>query len=60
VSERSEEINQCYDEYYPIHQAALHNIKFLDLLIRSVYNFAKFSFMIDSSSVYYCVLILME
>lgn len=33
VSERSEEINQCYDEYYPIHQAALHNIKFLDLLI---------------------------
>lgn len=36
VSERSEEINQCYDEYYPIHQAALHNIKFLDLLIRWV------------------------
>lgn len=33
VSHRSEEINQCYDEYYPIHQAALHNIKFLDLLI---------------------------
>jgi len=51
VSERSEEINQCYDEYYPIHQAALHNIKFLDLLIRSVNNFVKFLFMIDSSSV---------
>ncbi|XP_063218907.1 ankyrin-3 [Bacillus rossius redtenbacheri] len=33
VSERSDEINQCYDEYYPIHQAALHHIKFLDLLI---------------------------
>lgn len=23
VAERSEELNQCYDEYYPIHQAAL-------------------------------------
>ncbi|CAG0890270.1 unnamed protein product [Darwinula stevensoni] len=33
VSERSEEINQCYDEYYPIHQAALHDLKFLELLI---------------------------
>ncbi|XP_049942100.1 ankyrin-1 isoform X1 [Schistocerca serialis cubense] len=33
VSERSDEINQCYDEYYPIHQAALHHIKFLELLI---------------------------
>ncbi len=34
VSERSDEINQCYDEYYPIHQAALHDIKFLELLIQ--------------------------
>lgn len=34
VSERSLEINQCYDEYYPIHQAALHDIKFLELLIQ--------------------------
>lgn len=34
VSERSPEINQCYDEYYPIHQAALHDIKFLELLIQ--------------------------
>lgn len=34
VSERTDEINQCYDEYYPIHQAALHDIKFLELLIQ--------------------------
>ena len=34
VSERSDEINQCYDEYYPIHHAALHDIKFLELLIQ--------------------------
>ncbi|XP_040583761.1 uncharacterized protein [Lepeophtheirus salmonis] len=34
VSERSDEINQCYDEYYPIHQASLHDIKFLELLIQ--------------------------
>ncbi|KAG7153480.1 putative SOCS box and ankyrin repeat-containing protein [Homarus americanus] len=34
VLERSDEINQCYDEYYPIHQAALHDLKFLDLLIQ--------------------------
>ncbi|XP_014251169.1 ankyrin-3 [Cimex lectularius] len=33
VSERSDEINQCCDEYYPIHQAALRPIKFLELLI---------------------------
>uniref|UniRef100_A0A2P2I3J9 Serine/threonine-protein phosphatase 6 regulatory ankyrin repeat subunit C-like n=1 Tax=Hirondellea gigas TaxID=1518452 RepID=A0A2P2I3J9_9CRUS len=33
AAERSDEINQCHDEYYPIHQAALHNIKFLELLI---------------------------
>nr|CAD7573764.1 unnamed protein product [Timema californicum] len=32
--QRSDEINQCYDEYYPIHQAALHHIKFLDRLIQ--------------------------
>jgi len=34
VSERSDEINQCYDEYYPIHQSILHDIKFLELLIQ--------------------------
>jgi hypothetical protein len=34
VSERSDEINQCYDEYYPIHQSTLHDIKFLELLIQ--------------------------
>ena len=34
VSERSDEINQCYDEYYPIHHAALLDIKFLELLIQ--------------------------
>ena len=34
VSERSDEINQLHDEYYPIHQAALHDIKFLELLIQ--------------------------
>lgn len=34
VSERSDEINQCYDEYYPIHHVALHDIKFLELLIQ--------------------------
>ena len=35
VSERSDEINQCYDEYYPIHHVALHDIKFLELLIQA-------------------------
>lgn len=34
VAERSEEINQCYDEYYPIHQAALQPVKFLEILIQ--------------------------
>jgi len=34
VSERADEINQCYDEYYPVHQSALHDIKFLELLIQ--------------------------
>lgn len=34
VSERSDEINQCYDEYYPIHQAAIQDLKFLELLIQ--------------------------
>lgn len=29
----SEEINICYDEYYPIHQAVLHDQRFVDLLI---------------------------
>ncbi|XP_075233937.1 uncharacterized protein LOC142331757 [Lycorma delicatula] len=33
VSERSEQINKIFDEYYPIHQAALRPIKFLELLI---------------------------
>lgn len=31
---RQEEINQCFDEYYPIHQAVLHEIKFVELLIQ--------------------------
>lgn len=34
VLERSDEINQCFDEYYPIHQAALHHTRFLELLIQ--------------------------
>jgi len=34
VSERSDEINQCYDENFPIHQCTLHDIKFLELLIQ--------------------------
>ena len=34
VSERSDEINQCYDENFPLHQATLHDIKFLELLIQ--------------------------
>ncbi|KAK3851936.1 hypothetical protein Pcinc_041448 [Petrolisthes cinctipes] len=34
VLERSEEIKQCYDEYYPIHQASLHDLKFAELLIQ--------------------------
>uniref|UniRef100_A0A131Y6H5 Alpha-latrotoxin n=2 Tax=Ixodes ricinus TaxID=34613 RepID=A0A131Y6H5_IXORI len=34
VAERSEELNQCYDEYFPIHQAALQDKKFLELLIQ--------------------------
>ncbi|CAG0900202.1 unnamed protein product [Cyprideis torosa] len=33
VSERSEELNQCFDEYYPIHQACLHEPKFIELLL---------------------------
>ncbi|XP_018013146.1 serine/threonine-protein phosphatase 6 regulatory ankyrin repeat subunit C isoform X2 [Hyalella azteca] len=33
TAERPDEINQCCDENYPIHQAALHHIKFLELLI---------------------------
>ncbi|KAF4525904.1 hypothetical protein B566_EDAN013154 [Ephemera danica] len=32
VTERSDEINQCYDEYYPIHQAVQHDVKFVELL----------------------------
>ena len=34
MSERSDEINQCYDENFPLHQATLHDIKFLELLIQ--------------------------
>ena len=34
VSERSDEINQCYDENFPIHQCTVHDIKFLELLIQ--------------------------
>jgi len=33
VAERSDEINQCYDEYYPIHQAVQHDVKFVELLV---------------------------
>lgn len=33
ITERSEEINMCYDEYYPVHHAVLHDTKFLNLLI---------------------------
>ncbi|RZF47779.1 hypothetical protein LSTR_LSTR006043 [Laodelphax striatellus] len=33
VAVRQDEVNRCYDEYYPIHQAALKHIKFLELLI---------------------------
>jgi hypothetical protein len=34
VSTRSDEINLLKDEYYPIHQAVLHDLKFLELLIQ--------------------------
>ncbi|GBM88725.1 hypothetical protein AVEN_196568-1 [Araneus ventricosus] len=34
VAERSDEINQCYDEYYPIHQAAMQDLKFLEILLQ--------------------------
>ena len=34
ISERPEEINQLYDEYYPIHQAVLQPIRFLELLLQ--------------------------
>ena len=30
---RADEINQCYDEYYPLHQAALHDLRFIEKLI---------------------------
>ncbi|CAB3384699.1 Hypothetical predicted protein [Cloeon dipterum] len=33
VAERSDEINQCYDEYYPIHQAVQHDVHFVELLV---------------------------
>ena len=31
---RQEEVNQCFDEYYPIHQAVLHDIKFVEILLQ--------------------------
>lgn len=34
IAERPEEINQLYDEYYPIHQAVLQPIRFLELLLQ--------------------------
>lgn len=34
VTTRSDEINLLKDEYYPIHQAVLHDRKFLELLIQ--------------------------
>lgn len=33
VAERSDEINQCYDEYFPIHQAVQHDVHFVELLV---------------------------
>lgn len=35
VADRQDEINMLRDEYYPIHQAVLHDSKFLELLIAS-------------------------
>lgn len=34
VITRSDEINSIKDEYYPIHQAVLHDQRFLELLIQ--------------------------
>ncbi len=34
ITERPDEINQLYDEYFPVHQAVLQHIKFLELLIQ--------------------------
>lgn len=31
---RQEEVNQCSDEYYPIHQAVLHDVKFVEILLQ--------------------------
>jgi len=33
IGERGDEINQCYDEYYPIHHAVLHDVKFVERLL---------------------------
>ena len=41
VSERSDEINQCYDENFPLHQATLHDIKFLGSLSRITIYFLR-------------------
>jgi ankyrin repeat protein len=39
VTTRSDEINLIKDEFYPIHQAILHDGKFLDLLIQHEANY---------------------
>jgi hypothetical protein len=31
---RQEEVNQCFDEYFPIHQAVLHDVKFVEILLQ--------------------------
>jgi len=31
---RQDEVNQCFDEYYPIHQAILYDIKFVEILLQ--------------------------
>ncbi|CAL8108849.1 unnamed protein product [Orchesella dallaii] len=35
IGERADEINQCYDEYYPIHYAVLHDVKFVEKLLQA-------------------------
>lgn len=35
ISERANEINQCVDDYYPIHKAALNHVRFLECLIQA-------------------------
>lgn len=31
---RPDEVNVCFDEYYPIHQAVLHDVKFVEVLLQ--------------------------